>query len=199
MRTMPSAVPTPAARTAVRLCKSARKFRIAERTATAVLPVPSATFCSVNRVFFCTDLHLCLGGYAARSFICGSTQLALTLGHTANIARRGFGGDGFFFRPLAGQICPTARALRRIGQRAALGLFRADTALTGSVDAGGFGLLGGTAFPVFFYLFAGKLAPLLHGEICVLLDGRIRYIRHRPTSIIGGSIVTILLHRGIFL
>ena len=58
------------------------------------------------------------------------------MGHAANIARCGLGGDGFFFCPLSGQICPTARALRRIGQRAALGLFRADTALTGGVGVG---------------------------------------------------------------
>ena len=87
--------------------------------------------------FLRTVLHLCLGGYAAHSFGCGGAQLALTLGHAANITRRGLGGDGFFFCPLSGQICPTARALRRIGQRAVLGLFRADTALTGGVGAGG--------------------------------------------------------------
>ena len=63
--------------------------------------------------------------------------MALTLGHAANITRRGLGGDGFLFRPLAGQICPTARALVCIGQRAVPDLFRADTALIGGVDAGG--------------------------------------------------------------
>ena len=83
-----------------------------------------------------TGLHLCLGCYAPHSFICGGSQLALTLGHTTNISWCGLGGDGFFFRPLAGQICPTARALRRIGQRAAPDLFRADTTLTGGVGAG---------------------------------------------------------------
>ncbi len=86
-----------------------------------------------------TGLHLCLGCYAPHSFICGGSQLALTLGHAANVARRGFGGDGFFFCPLSGQICPTARALLCIGQRAVPSLFRADTALTGGVGAGSFG------------------------------------------------------------
>ena len=147
----------------------------------------------------CTGLHLCLGCYAPHSFICGGSQLALTLGHTTNISWCGLGGDDFFFRPLAGQICPTTRTLLCIGQRAALDLFRADTALTGGAGAGGFDLFSGVSHPVFFCLFAGKLAALLHGEICVLLDGRIRYIRHRPSSIIDGSIVTILLHGGVFL
>ena len=63
-------------------------------------------------------LHLRLGRHTAHSLICGGAQLALTLGHAANVARRDFGGDGFLFRPLAGQICPTARALVCIGQRA---------------------------------------------------------------------------------
>ena len=119
------------------------------------------------------SLHLCLGCYAPHSFICSGVQLALALGHAANVARSDFSGDDLFFRPLAGQICPTARAWLCVGQRAAPGLLRADTALTGDMGAGGFGLLGGTASPVFFYLFAGNLAPLLHGEICVLLDDRI--------------------------
>ena len=147
----------------------------------------------------CTGLHLCLGCYAPHSFICGGAQLPLPLGHTANVARRGLGSGDFLFCPLSGQIRPTARALLCIGQRAALGLFRADIALTGGVGAGCFGLFCGAEFAVLFYLFAGNLAALLHGEICVLLDGRIRYIRHRPSSIIGGSIVTILLHGGVFL
>ena len=141
------------------------------------------------------SLHLRLGRYAPHSFICGSTQLALTLGHTANIARHGLGGDGFFFCPLSGQICPTTRTLRRIGQRAALGLFGADIALTGGVGAGGFGLLGGTAFPVFFYLFAGNLAPLLHGEICVLLDDRIGCIGYHRAGILRSCIITVSLRR----
>ena len=118
-----------------------------------------------------TGLHLCLGCYAPHSFICGGSQLALTLSHTTNISWCGLGGDDFFFRPLAGKICPTARVLLCIGQRAALDLFGADTALTGGVDAGGLDRFCGVAHPVLFYLFAGKLAPLLHGEICVLLDG----------------------------
>jgi hypothetical protein len=124
--------------------------------------------------------------------------LALTLGHAANVARRDFGGDGFLFRPLAGQICPTARVPLCIGQRAALGLFRADTALTGGVGAGGFSLLCGTAFPVLFYLFAGKLAPLLHGEICVLLDDRIGCIGYRRAGILRSCIITVSLRRSAF-
>ena len=56
-------------------------------------------------------LHLRLGCYAPHSFICGGTQLALALGHAANIARCGLDRDGFFFRPLAGQIRSTVRAL----------------------------------------------------------------------------------------
>ena len=95
--------------------------------------------------------------------------MALTLGHTANIARHGLGGDGFFFCSLAGQIRPTARALLCIGQRVVPSLFRADTALTGGVGAGGFGLFCGMAFSVLFYLLAGKLAALLYGEIGVCL------------------------------
>ena len=145
-----------------------------------------------------TGLHLCLGCYAPHSFICGGSQLALTLGHTTNISWRGLGGDDFFFRPLAGQICPTARVPLCIGQRAALDLFGADTALIGGVDADGFGLLGGTAFPVFFYLFAGNLAPLLHGEICVLLDDRIGCIGYRRAGILRSCIITVSLRRSAF-
>ena len=114
-------------------------------------------------------MHLCLGCYAPHSFICGGAQLALTFGHTANIARRGFGGDGFFFCPLSGQICPTARAVRRIGQRAALGLFRADTALTGSVDAGGslfLAVLSGLGFCQFPSLMLHKCCRLFRRRTC---------------------------------
>lgn len=189
---MPSAAPAPAARMAVRLCKSARKFRIAERTATAVLPVPPATFCAASRILR-IGLHLRLGSHTAHSFGSSSAQLALSLRHAANIARRGLGGDDFFFRPLAGQICPTARVLRRIGQRAALGLFRADTALTGGVGAGvdDFSLLCGAALPVFFNLLAGKLSPLLYGEIGVLLDSRIGCISQHRSSVLGRGIVAL--------
>ena len=137
-------------------------------------------------------LHLCLGCYAPHSFICGSTH------HTANIARHGLGGDGFFFCPLSGQICPTTRTLLCIGQRAAPGLFWADTALTGGVDTGSLSPLCCAAFPVFLNLLAGKLASLLYGEISVLLDGGIGCIGHRPTSIIGGSIAAIPLCGGAF-
>ena len=147
---------------------------------------------------FSDQLHLCLGCYAPHSFICGGSQLALTLGHTTNISWRGLGGDDFFFRPLAGQICPTARVPLCIGQRAALDLFGADTALIGGVDADGFGLLGGTAFPVFFYLFAGNLAPLLHGEICVLLDDRIGCIGYHRAGILRSCIITVSLRRSAF-
>ena len=56
--TMLRAKLAPAARIAVRLCKSARKFRIAERTATAVLPVPPATFCAASRIF-CAWVCIC--------------------------------------------------------------------------------------------------------------------------------------------
>ena len=79
-------------------------------------------------------LHLRLGRHTAHSLICGGAQLALTLGHAANITRRSLGGDGFFFCPLSGQICPTARALVCIGQRAVPGLFPAGTALTGGAS-----------------------------------------------------------------
>ena len=143
-------------------------------------------------------LHPRLGRHTAHSLICGGAQLALTLGHAANVARRDFGGDGFLFRPLAGQICPTARVPLCIGQRAALDLFGADTALIGGVDADGFGLLGGTAFPVFFYLFAGNLAPLLHGEICVLLDDRIGCIGYHRAGILRSCIITVSLRRSAF-
>lgn len=115
-----------------------------------------------------------------------------------HVAWCSLGGDDFLFRSLAGQIRPTARALLCIGQRAAPSLFRADTALTGGVGAGGLDLLCGAALPVFLNLFAGKLSPLLYGEIGVLLDGGIGCIGHRPTSIIGGSIAAIPLRGGAF-
>ena len=114
-------------------------------------------------------MHLCLGCYAPHSFICGSTQLALTLDHAANIARRGLGSDGFFFRPLTGQICPTVRALRRIGQRAAFGLFRADTALIGGVGAGGsllIAVLSGLGFCQFPPLMPHKSSCLFRRRTC---------------------------------
>ena len=114
-------------------------------------------------------LHLRLGRHTAHSFICGGSQLALTLCHAANVARRGFGGDGFFFRPLSGQICPTARALRRIGQRAVLGLFRADTALTGGVGAGNsllLAVLSGLGFCEFTPLMPHKSCRLFRCRTC---------------------------------
>ena len=123
-------------------------------------------------------MHLCLSCYAPHSFIFGSTQLALTLGHTANIARHGLGGDGFFFCPLSGQICPTTRTLLCIGQRTVPSLFRADTALTGGVGTGSLSPLCCAAFPVFLNLLAGKLAHLLHSEIGGLLYHRISCICH---------------------
>ena len=116
-----------------------------------------------------TGLHLCLGCYAPHSFICGGVQLALSLGNAANIARRGFGGDGFFFCPLSGQICPTARAVRRIGQRAALGLFRADTALIGGVGAGSsllLAVLSGLGFCQFPPLMPHKSCRLFRRRTC---------------------------------
>ena len=119
--------------------------------------------------FLRMGLHLRLGHYTAHSFICGGVQLALTLGHAANIARCGLGGDGFFFCPLAGQICPTVRALRRIGQRAVLDLFRADTALTGGVDAGNsflLALLSGLGFCQFPPLTPHKRSCLFRRRTC---------------------------------
>ncbi|MFR4340609.1 MAG: hypothetical protein ACLT3F_07580 [Gemmiger formicilis] len=85
---------------------------MAERAAAAALQVFAGGFLDGKLHLTSAGLHLRLGRYAPRSFICSDAQLALSLGHAANIARRGLGGDGFFFRPLAGQICPTARALR---------------------------------------------------------------------------------------
>ena len=145
-----------------------------------------------------TGLHLRLGRYVPYRFICGGAQLALTLGHAANVTRRGFDSDGFFFRPLAGQIRPTARALLCIGQRAAPGLLRADTALTGGVGVGGFSLLCGMAFSVLFYLLAGKLAALLYGEIGVLFDSRIGCVSQRRARVLGCGVVAILLRGGAF-
>ena len=145
-----------------------------------------------------TGLHLCLGCYAPHSFICGGSQLALTLGHTTNILWRGLGGDGFFFCPLSGQSCPTTRTLLCIGQRAALGLFRADIVLTGGVGAGCFGLFCSAAFAVLFYLLEGKLAALLYGEIGVLLDGRIGCICQHRRSVLGCGIVAFPLRRDAF-
>ena len=103
------------------------------------------------------------------------------MGHAANITRRGLGGNSFFFCPPSGQICPTVRALRRIGRRAAFSLFRVDTAL-----------------PVFFYLFAGKLAALLYGEIGVLFDSRIGCVSQRRARVLGCGVVAILLRGGAF-
>ena len=123
-------------------------------------------------------LHPRLGRHTAHSFICGDAQLALILCHAANVARRGFGGDSFFFRPLSGQIRPTARVLLCIGQRAVPSLFRADTALTGGVGTGSLSPLCCAAFPVFLNLLAGKLAHLLHSEIGGLLYHRISCICH---------------------
>ena len=67
-----------------------------------------------------TSLHLCLGCYAPHSFICGGSQLALTLGHTANIARHGLGGDGFFLLLAGGANPPhgASAALHRSACRA---------------------------------------------------------------------------------
>ena len=119
--------------------------------------------------FLRTGLHLRLGRHTAHSLILGGACPALTLGNAANIARRGFGGDGFFFRPLSGQICPTARALRRIGQRAVLGLFRADTALTGGVGAGNsllLAVLSGLGFCEFTPLMPHKSCRLFRCRTC---------------------------------
>ena len=116
-------------------------------------------------------LHLRLGRHTAHSLICGGAQLALTLGHAANVARRDFGGDGFLFRPLAGQICPTARARLCIGQRTALDLFRADTALIGGVGADGsffLAVLSGLGFCQF--------SPLMPHKSCRLFRSRTRKI-----------------------
>ena len=116
-----------------------------------------------------TGLHLCLGCYAPHSFSCGGSQLALTLGHTTNISWRGLGGDDFFFRPLAGQICPTARVPLCIGQRAALDLFGADTALTGGVGVGGsllLAALSGLGFCQFPPLMPHKSCRLFRRRIC---------------------------------
>ena len=124
--------------------------------------------------------------------------MALSLGHTTNISWCGLGGDGFFFCSLPGQIRPTARALRRIGQRATFGLFRADTALTSGVGVGGFDLLCGTALPIFLNLLAGNLAPLLYGEIGVLLDRRIGCICQHCASILGCGIIALPLCGGAF-
>ena len=93
--------------------------------------------------------------------------MALTLGHAANVARRDFGGDGFLFRPLAGQICPTARALVCIGQRAVLGLFRADTALTGGGGAGS-----GFLLAVLSGLGFCQFPPLMPHKSCRLFRSR---------------------------
>lgn len=124
--------------------------------------------------------------------------MALSLGHTTNISWCGLGGDGFFFCSLPGQIRPTARALRRIGQRATFGLFRADTALTSGVGVGGFDLLCGTALPIFLNLLAGNLAPLLYGEIGVLLDRRIGCIGYHRAGILRSCIITVSLRRSAF-
>ena len=104
----------------------------------------------------------------------------------------------FSFARWRGKSAPRRGCRSASGKRAALGLFRADTALTGGVGAGGFSLLCGTAFPVLFYLFAGKLAPLLHGEICVLLDDRIGCIGYRRAGILRSCIITVSLRRSAF-
>lgn len=144
------------------------------------------------------DLHLRLGYYILRDFIGGGTQLALTLSHAANVARCSFGGSNFSFRPLAWQIHSTARVLLCVGQHAAPGLFVADTVLTGGVGAARLDLLCGAALPALFNLLAGKLAPLLYGEVGVFLDNRIRCISYHPTGVVGGGIAAIYLRRGAF-
>ena len=119
--------------------------------------------------FLRMGLHLRLGHYTAHSFICGGAGPALTLGHTANIARRGFGGDGFFFCPLPGQIRPTGRARLCVGQCAALDLFRADTALTGGVGAGSnflLAVLSGLGFCQFPPLTPHKRCRLFRSRTC---------------------------------
>ena len=129
----------------------------------------AGSFLDSNVYLAGAGMHLCLGCYAPHSFICGSTQLALTLCHAANVARRGFGDDGFFFCPLPGQICPTARARLCIGQCAALALFRADTALIGGVDAGSSFLLAalsGLGFCQFPPLMPHKSCRLFRRRTC---------------------------------
>ena len=114
-------------------------------------------------------LHLRLGRHTAHSFICGGSQLALTLGHTTNISWRGLGGDDFFFCSLAGQIRPTARALLCIGQRVVPSLFRADTALTGGVGAGNsllLAVLSGLGFCEFTPLMPHKSCRLFRCRTC---------------------------------
>lgn len=77
--------------------------------------------------------------------------------------------DGFFFCPLPGQICPTARARLCIGQCAALALFRADTALIGGVDAGSSFLLAalsGLGFCQFPPLMPHKSCRLFRRRTC---------------------------------
>ena len=143
-------------------------------------------------------LHLGLSCYVPHSFICGGAQLALALGHAANVARSGFGGVDLFLCPLVGQIRPTVRARLCVGQRATPCLFGAYTALTGGVGAGGFDLLCGVPLPVFFDLLAGKLATLLHGEIGILLDSGMGCIGHHPAGVVGRGIVAISLRRGTF-
>ena len=118
-----------------------------------------------------STLDMRLGRHTAHSFICGDAQLALILCHAANVARRGFGGDGFFFCPLSGQICPTARARLCIGQRTALDLFRADTALIGGVGAGSSLLLAALSGLGFC-----QFPPLTQHKRCRLFRSRTRKI-----------------------
>ena len=72
---------------------------------------------------------------------------------------------------LSGQICPTARARLCIGQRTALDLFRADTALIGGVGADGsffLAVLSGLGFCQF--------SPLMPHKSCRLFRSRTRKI-----------------------
>uniref|UniRef100_UPI003FEE5FD5 hypothetical protein n=1 Tax=Gemmiger formicilis TaxID=745368 RepID=UPI003FEE5FD5 len=107
--------------------------------------------------------------------------MALTLGHTTNISWCGLGGDGFFFRPLTGQICPTARALRRIGQRAAPDLFRADTALTGGVG-------GSFLLAVLSDLGFCQFSPLMPHKCCRLFRSQTRKVCRFLLS--GGGVIS---------
>ena len=97
---MPVAMATTKAVQAGEKMPDSRAYR--HRCSACAAPQPFAR----QAVFLRMGLHLRLGHHTAHSFICGGVQLALTLCHTANIARRCFGGDGFSFARWRGKSAP---------------------------------------------------------------------------------------------
>lgn len=142
-------------------------------------------------------LHLRLGSHTARGFICGGSQLALTLGHTTNISWCGLGGDGFSFALCRGKSAPGAGvAPNRAACRArpVLGWHRAHW----RCGRGWFQPVQRRVVPGIFLPVCAQSCALLHGEICVLLDDRIGCIGYHRAGILRSCIITVSLCRSAF-